>query len=329
MVFSFLLQLKWGSVDLSWEELFTSLFHFDEHTSDTTSQIIHEIRLPRALTALMIGGSLSVSGLLFQSLLRNPLGDPYLLGISSAATFCRLLWIVLFSSLSWPIIQWLGSQGSAFLGALMTVFLLTYFSKDKSFRFFPLRLILFGVILSFFFAGLSSLLIFLSPQYELFHAYYWISGHLGFASYSEILGVSPLMVFLILGFWAFAPRLDILFLEENLSHTSGLAVHKIRWITFLGASLLTSLCVALAGSIGFVGLVVPHVSRSLIGTYHRQSIPFTFFLGAGYLLLCDAIARSLIESQELPVGVITALLGCPFFLFLFERRTKSNRELEL
>jgi len=271
--------------------------------------LIRELRLPRALSAFAVGGLLGLAGVLTQVLLRNPLADPYVLGISGGAAFAVLAGLLLGLPAAW-----LG--GAAFTGALgsmLCVFLLARLHRAGDDN----RLLLTGIVMAAGWAALVSLLLSLSPAARLPGMLFWLMGDLSDAD-------APLWPLLLLGLgalagFAMARPLDLLQQGETQAAAFGLSTGALRGGIFVLASLLTAGAVTSAGAVGFVGLVVPHMFRLLGGSGHRLLIPGSVLLGGSLLLLADTLARTLAAPTQLPVGVITALLGVPLFLYLLNR----------
>jgi iron complex transport system permease protein len=307
----FVLALGSGSQGLGLAALFD-----DSHPQRATLawSLVQELRLPRALCAFAVGGLLALAGVLMQVLLRNPLGDPYILGVSGGAAFAVLLSMLLGLPVAWL-------TGSAFGGALcsmLTVFLLARGEGARS----DTRLLLTGVVMAAGWSALVSLVLALSPAQRLPGMLFWLMGDLSDAD-------TPLAPLLLLGLGTLAALglarpLDLLQQGESQAAALGVSTGALRSGIFLLGSLLTAAAVTVAGSIGFVGLVVPHMFRFLGGAGHRLLVPGSVLLGGTLLLLADTLARTLTAPQQLPVGVITALLGVPLFLYLLNRNTRLS-----
>ncbi len=274
--------------------------------SDLTSTLIWDLRLPRALSAFAVGGLLALSGVLMQVLLRNPLGDPYILGISGGAGFAVISALLLGLPSAWQ-------GGAAFGGALsamLAVFLLArpHSPGDDT------RLLLTGVVMAAGWSALVSLLLALSPASRLPGMLFWLMGDLSDAQ-APLLPLAVLALGGTVGF-VLARPLDLLQQGDAQAAAHGLAVPATRGAVLLLGSLLTAAAVSVAGSVGFVGLVAPHMFRLLGGAGHRLLVPGAALLGGTLLLLADTLARTLATPRQLPVGVLTALLGVPLFLYL-------------
>lgn len=279
-----------------------------------------QLRAPRALSALAVGALLSLAGALLQLLLRNPLADPYILGVSGGAAVGALL-----SSLLLPAaLSVFGLQAGALTGALLATVLLFLLAR-RSLSALPLpnavpgvSLILIGVMISAGFGALISLLLSLSPDAQWRGALFWLMGDLDVDSY----GLPAWTVLLLVGGWAVwtAPQLNVLSHGEATAQLLGLPVRQLRMAILAAASLATAAAVSLAGAIGFVGLVIPHLLRLLIGNDQRLLLPAAMLAGGTALVLADLLARSVVAPLQLPVGVVTALVGVPVFLALLLRR---------
>ena len=303
---SLMLALSSGSAGLGGKELWTILFQPGESLHHA---VVWDLRLPRALSAFATGGLLALGGTLMQVLLRNPLADPYILGVSGGASAAALLVLMLGLAGVWlPI--------GAFVGAMLSMLLVFGLSHGQG-SWTPTRLLLTGVVVAAGWGALISLLLALSPEGPLRGMLFWLMGDLGYAR-SPWLGMGVLAVGLVASL-PLARELNVLARGELLAGSLGVAVVGLRYRLFFLASLLTAAAVTLAGSVGFVGLVVPHILR-LVGAHdHRVLLPGSVMLGGVLLVIADTGARTLIAPAQLPVGVITALVGVPLFLLLLNR----------
>jgi len=286
-----------------------------------THQEILRIRWVRVVMACAIGALLSLSGALLQLLLRNPLADPYTLGISGGAAVGALL-----SSFFLPFsVIAVGMQVGSMLGAIASILLLFLMARRRLFA--PptmveapgIGLILTGVMIASGFGAIISLLLALSPDTELRGALFWLMGDLDVDSVSGLVW----LVLVLAGGWSLwrAPQLNLLAHGEATAHLLGVSVPRLRLQVLLLASIATAAAVSVAGAIGFIGLVVPHVCRLMLGNDQRRLLPASMLLGAAALVLADLVARTIVAPIQLPVGVVTALIGVPVFLFILSRRT--------
>jgi iron complex transport system permease protein len=282
-------------------------------------RIVWRLRLPRALLALCVGGGLSVVGVAMQALVRNPLAEPYVLGISGGASAGASLFYLGFlpplvsRALSLPL--------AAFLGGLATITVVYLVAQTGSYgRLSVARLLLAGVAMSALMGAVTSFVTLASPDPGKLRAVlFWLLGSLAGARWALL----PLPALAALGglaaCWAFSRPLDALLLGEEPAQSLGVSVETLKRGLIAGAALVTGLLVAQAGAIGFVGLIVPHAVRLLVGAAHRRLVPLSFLAGAVFLLWADVLARTALPGQELPVGILTAVCGVPFFLWLLQR----------
>ena len=287
------------------------------HGDEALRQIWLTIRLPRVLLALVIGGSLALAGCVMQGLFRNPLADPGLLGISSGAALAVALWVVLPLSLP-ALVMLYAPMLAAFLGALaatIVIFILSQ-QRDGSLS----RLLLVGIAINALCGAAVGVLSRLSNDAHLRQLSLWGMGSLGQAQWSTLLAVASLMIPTVLVIWRMAGALNLLQRGEEEAHYMGVDVAVVQRVLLLCSALLVAAAVAVSGVIGFVGLVVPHLMRMWLGADHRATIPGAVLAGALLLLIADTIARTLVAPAEMPVGLLTSLLGAPWFLWLIFRR---------
>lgn len=286
-------------------------------TDDALRQIWFTIRLPRVLLALVIGGSLALAGCVMQGLFRNPLADPGLLGISSGAACAVALWVVLPVTLP-ALLMLYAPMLAAFLGALaatLVIFLLSQ-QRDSSLS----RLLLVGIAINALCGAAVGVLSWVSNDAQLRQLSLWGMGSLGSAQWSTLLAVTSLMIPTVLIIWRLAGALNLLQLGDEEAHYLGVDVRVVQRILLLCSALLVASAVAVSGVIGFIGLVVPHLMRMWLGSDHRAVIPGSVLAGAFLLLIADTLARTAVAPAEMPVGLLTSLLGAPWFLWLIFRR---------
>lgn len=273
--------------------------------------LLLELRLPRVLAAFAVGGLLAIAGALMQLLLRNPLADPYILGLSGGAATGALLALISGAGAVWI-------SGSAFMGALVST-LLVFGLARLSGNWNPLRLLLTGVVLASGWGAVISFILAVSPSRELPGMLYWLMGDLAYAQGFILPWLTLLLVLLILQ--PLGRSLNVLSRGSQQAASLGMAVPRVEGLIYLLAALMTGVAVTVAGSIGFIGLLVPHALRLLFGYDQRLLLPACALAGGSLLVLADTLARSLLAPQQLPVGVITALIGVPAFLWLLSRRS--------
>jgi len=277
-------------------------------TGSLDQTILWELRLPRLLTAFAVGGLLALAGAWFQVLLGNPLAEPYVLGVAGSASAGAVTGLMLV-----PDSAWVMSVG-AFIGAWVGIVTVMFFSRLGS-----NRMLLAGVVLAAFWSALLALLLALLPEQGLFRAFAWMMGDLSHSDLPVPLLLAAWGVALAAGL-ALSKSLDLLLLGERHAEALGVDVPRLRKRLLLLASAVTALAVTAAGTIGFVGLVIPHLMRLIFGSLHRAVLPASAIGGGMLLLLADAAARTVIAPAELPVGVLTAMIGVPVFLLLLVRR---------
>jgi iron complex transport system permease protein len=282
--------------------------------------ILFDIRLPRTLLILLAGAALSGSGAAYQGLFRNPLADPYIIGVASGAG----LGAVIAMAWQWPstIFGALVIPIAAFIGALITVGVV--YGLARVGRATPVAtLILAGVAIGSFTTAVTTFLM-LSSQAELRRAISWMLGGFAFGGWLPVLAIMPYILAGLIALSLMGRGLNVLQFGDDQAQQLGLRVDRVKLIVVIAASLTTAAAVAFAGIIGFVGLAVPHVIRLLWGGDYRRLIPLSIIAGAALLLLADILARTIIAPQEVPLGVITAMFGAPFFLWLLRRTKKQS-----
>ncbi|MBB5321048.1 iron complex transport system permease protein [Marinobacter oulmenensis] len=305
-VLSMMLSVGIGSVALSPSEV---LAVFVGQSPDMHQTLVLELRLPRTLAAFATGGLLAVAGALMQVLLRNPLADPYVLGLSGGAAVGALF--AMLAGFGGFLIS-----GSAFAGALLST-LMVFGLAHGTGSWTPTRLLLTGVVVAAGWGAVITLMLAISPARELPGMLYWLMGDVSYARTPW-----PGLLLLLLVCLALVPLgrgLNVLARGPLQAAALGVSVRPLEWLVYILASLLTAAAVTMAGSIGFVGLVVPHMLRLVLGNDQRLILPASAFAGGTLLVLADALARVVIAPEQLPVGVITALLGVPTFLYLLYR----------
>jgi len=303
---SLVFALAHGSVVISWEMLWQILTGKE---SGVMATIVWDLRLPRAASAFVVGGLLALAGTLMQVLLRNPLADPYILGVSGGAAVMALAAMLLGLGAVWV-------KGGALLGALVSMLLVFGLAHGRG-QWTSTRLLLTGVVVAAGWGALISFLLAISPERNLRGMLFWLMGDLGHEPASMLSWLVLLFGFVVA--FALARPLNLLVRGESQAAALGVDVPPLRIGLYFLASLLTAMAVTLAGSIGFVGLIVPHILRLLVAADHRVLLPAAVLLGGSLLLLADTLARTLLAPQQLPVGVVTALIGVPAFLWLLYR----------
>ena len=301
-----------GSTSLSFSRVFTTTIPFAENVD---AQIFFVARLPRALAAALVGGTLAAAGVVFQGLLRNPLATPYTLGVSAGASLGAMIAITFGTN--WAV----GGVASASLaGAFLAVLIVYALAAARHRGLSTTVLLLAGVTLNAFFSALILFVQYLSDFAQTFRALRWLMGDLDVASYSPVLYALPLVVISFLAFAWLARPLNLMSAGADAAATRGVNVEGVQRSAFFAASLATGAAVSVGGPIGFIGIIVPHLVRLLVGADHRLVLPASICFGAAFLVACDVVARTIFAPIELPVGIITAVIGGPFFLWLLITR---------
>lgn len=282
--------------------------------------IVWGMRFPKVIVAACVGGGLTLTGILMQAMTKNSLADPYVLGISSGASTGATA-VLLMGGVA--LLENVSVQAGAFAGAMVSS-LLVFVLAGTSGRFNSTKLVLSGVAVSAIFSALTNLLIFISPdKRKVNSALFWMTGSFASAEWDDVLpAVLTLILILVISMFL-TNSLDTLLLGEEIAITVGVNVQTLKILIIIASSLVTGVMVSISGVIGFVGLVVPHISRTLVGTVHRRLIPFAVLLGGIFMVLADMFARVAAAPSELPIGVVTALLGAPFFLILLRNSKYS------
>lgn len=277
--------------------------------------IVLQVRLPRVLLALVVGGGLSVSGVLFQGALRNPLADPYIIGVSAGASLGATLGLLFF--IPQGIVGFGALPVFAFLGAISAAYLVSRLGQHRG-RLESTSLLLAGVAIGSFLTAVVSLLMVLRIQ-NLQDVYLWLMGSFSGRGWKQLTVAAP-YVLVGVGFALWLARdLNVFLLGEETAHSLGLDVQRFQRIILIVGSLMAAACVSVSGVIGFVGLMIPHALRLVLGAEHRRLILHSLWVGAIFLLLADTFARTAFAPIELPVGIITAFVGGPFFIYLMKR----------
>ena len=308
----FIIAMLSGISDISVVEMFKSLFFSSD---ENTYTIINQIRLPRVILAIVAGAGLACSGCVFQGILRNPLADPFTLGISGGAAFGTSIGFTFgIIKLSWFFLPLFG-----FCGALLSVGFVYLLNLKKEFD--SNSMILSGVIASYIFSSAVMLVFSISSHDQLYSAFMWLMG--SFAFFDERL-LHIIAIFVIVGilFLCFLGNIiNIISLGNEKSSSLGINTAKTIKCIFLLSSLITACIVSCCGVIGFVGLMIPHITRKFVGNNNKILMPFSSIIGSIFLLICDTISRTLIAPVEIPIGVITSIIGGLFFVFLLLKKT--------
>lgn len=309
MCVAVIIGLSAGPVKIGLYDLLAAFF--SNNSDQTFAQIIFDIRLPRVLYAIAVGGGLSIAGAVFQAILMNPLAEPYILGISSGGTFGAVLSFLIGAS-------FIGTQLFSFAGALV-VMLLVFVLGKRFGELEPNVLLLTGVMVGAFFSAAILLMMTLLND-SLRTAVFWLMGNLSIADKDNLIFVLPVTFVVSFLLILNSNKYNLLSLGADSAKQLGVNTNVFRNYTYLLSSLMIGTLVSVSGIIGFVGLLVPHVCRMIFGVDNRIVLPASFFFGASYLILCDTLARTLISPSELPVGAVTAIIGAPVFIYLLRKR---------
>ncbi len=312
------LALGVGTVPIEWGKAFTGLlsewFGRSPGLDPLQYAILFDLRLPRILLTGVVGMALAVAGVVFQALLRNPLAEPFVLGLSSGAAVGALLSIALGVA-AVPFMTPLAS----FCGASLTILLVIVLAGSSG-RLHTTTILLTGVIVNAFFTSIIMLILTLSTEQKTHHMLFWLYGDLSSAQYGEVLLLAPLACLSLGIIFAHARGLNIMVAGEETALQLGIPVERYKWTLIGVSSILTGAAVSVSGIIGFVGLIIPHLVRMVFGADHRLLLPLSALWGGVFLVIADAVARLALAPSEVPIGVVTAALGAPFFITLLRRR---------
>jgi iron complex transport system permease protein len=285
--------------------------------TNVDAQIFFVARLPRVLAAALVGAALASAGVVFQALLRNPLATPFTLGISAGAALGAMLALTFGGAIA--AASWATVPAASFLGASGAVVIVYLLSVARHRGFSTNVLLLAGVTLNSLLSALILLVQYFADMTRALQTMRWLLGDLDVASYDPILAALPMLLIACGAFFWLQRSLNLLALGEDHAAGRGLDVLRVQRMAFFSASLATGAAVSIGGPIGFVGIVVPHMVRLLVGADHRLVVPASLGFGAAFLVGCDLVSRTIIAPIELPVGIVTALIGGPFFLWLLVR----------
>lgn len=306
-----------GQVFIAPPEVVSTVFNVNtEQAPAAVKNIILNIRMPRVLLSALVGSALAVAGAILQGIFRNPLADPYIIGVSSGASLGAVLAMVFGVGVT--IFGVAAVSAVAFIAAMLTLVLVYNLARVGG-RVPITTLLLAGVIVGIFLHALTTLVTYFGGE-KLHAAYLWLLGSFSTAMWSQVHVLLPAVVAAAAAAWLYSRDLNIMALGEETALTLGVDVEHVKRALLALAALLTAASVSVSGAIGFVGLVTPHVVRLMVGPDHRVLLPASFLAGGTFLMACDSVARTAIAPVELPVGVVTALCGGPFFIYLLRRK---------
>jgi len=311
LLIAMFLGLSLGSSQSGMKAVFQNLFGIEPH-DPMLDTIIWKIRFPRILLAALVGGTLSLGGLVFQALLKNPLAEPYILGISGGSAIGAIIGILM------GFTRFPGVSLTAFSGSIATLLLILVMSSGQTILKKD-ALLLSGVMVNAFCGAVIMFLVSLTQDARLHNIIFWLMGDLSMVDMPQvgILAAMLLPCFFLL-FW-FSNSMNLLLMGKEMAQTMGVNVQAVTVILLVATSFMVSATVSYCGLVGFVGLVIPHLLRLLFGPDHRVLVPACVFGGGAYLVFCDVLARALPDQGEMPAGVITAMIGAPLFIYLLKR----------
>lgn len=304
-----------GSTHISLRRAFDRAIPFADNVD---AQIFFIARLPRTLAGALVGSLLASAGVVFQGLLRNPLATPFTLGVSAGAALGAMLAITFSWSFAWAGVS--AAAAASFLGSLAAVGIVYALARARHRGLSTNVLLLAGVTMNAFFSALILFVQYFADFAQTYRILRWLMGDLDISSYQPLLSALPLLIVSFVSFAWLARPLNLLSLGDESAETRGLNVVRAQRTAFVSASLATGAAVSVGGPVGFIGIVVPHLVRLIVGPDHRLVLPASALFGAAFLVGCDVLARTVMSPVELPVGVITALIGGPFFLWLLVRK---------
>jgi iron complex transport system permease protein len=288
------------------------------------TQIVWELRIPRVVLAALVGAGLSVVGVAVQALVRNPIADPYVLGVSSGASIGAAAIVVYGSAIGLGV---LGLSGAAFVTACVSMAVVYIVARHGGIGLDPMRLVLTGVVAGYVLSALTSYLVFLGDPRGAQQVMFWLLGSFERARWSALAFPAVVLICVLLWLIARARPMDALLAGDEAAVTLGVAVARVRLELFVATAALTAVMVAVSGAVGFVGLVVPHIVRLLVGGLHRRVLIASALFGAVFMVWVDLAARTFASPREIPVGILTAIVGGPMFLLLMSRRDRRRRGL--
>jgi iron complex transport system permease protein len=283
-------------------------------------EIFAKVRVPRIILAGLVGAALACSGVVFQALLRNPLADPYILGISSGAGLGVIIAVI--SGLDWVLLGRSPIAFFAFAGALVTVWLVWFIGRLTG-KFHVTGLLLAGVVVNAFFSAVIMFLTSIAKSQQVYSTIFWLMGNITEENFLVLWLGTGIVIGGIIALFYISPQLNALSFGEEDARSMGINIARTQLIAFAIAAAITAIAVSLSGLIGFVGLLVPHAVRLVFGPDHRQLLPLSGIVGAIFLTIADTLSRIIIAPAQLPVGVVTAILGGPFFLVLLVKYSRK------
>jgi len=327
LLFSLILSSVTGSANISNMQIIKMLLHklpfvgdrIAVDWKDSSELIFFNIRLPRVILAMLIGSALAVAGATYQAIFKNPMADPYIIGVSTGAAFGANLAILL--GLSFSILGLSPISFFAFFGSITVTFFVYNISKIGR-KIHVETLLLSGIAIGAFLSAITSFMMYIAGD-KLHQMVYWMMGGLWTSSWADVKNIAIFIIGGILVIIFYSRELNLLLMGDETAQNLGVDVNRVKKILLASSSLITAFAVSVSGLIGFVGLVIPHIMRIVVGPDHRILIPTSALFGAIFLVLTDAAARVVLSPTEIPVGILTAFFGGPFFTYLLIKRKKS------
>jgi len=323
-----ILGIAFGSVWVPPGDILSIIYHkttgaqISEHISSASVAIVWNLRLPRALLAFIVGSVLSVSGAVMQAVLRNPLASSYTLGVSSGASLGAS--IIIIYGVTIPFVGMLTLPLTGFVFGFATILLAVSFASRLDNRMENNTIILTGMVFSLFVNAITTLMSAMSGEH-IQRLVFWQMGSFSMRDWSTVFILLPVILAGTLFILHYNRELDMMTFGEEQAHTMGVNLKRVKWILLIAAAALTGSAIAFVGVIGFVDLVAPHIVRRLFGSSHKYVIPMSAVFGGSFMVICDLAARTVVSPSELPVGAVTAIIGAPFFAYIyFAKRTRSK-----
>lgn len=329
LVVAFITATTLGSVDLREESIGKVIINqlagrevYEPDWEESTAIILWTIRIPRILTAFIVGAGLTLCGILMQVLTKNPLADPYVLGISHGAS-AGAVSVIMYGYLSF--LGGYGTMVGAFAGAVVSIVMALKIATIRN-KVTATQLVLAGIAVSALFSAITNFMIYHTKtgSDKVKTATYWMMGSLSGSSWEKLKYATIAFVICFILIMMLTKQLDVLLLGDDVASTVGVNTDKLKLAIIIIATLLTGIIVSISGTIGFVGLTIPHITRSIVGTKHKWLVPASMLVGGAFLVIADILSRVLVAPEELPIGVVSAFFGAPFFLYLIR---KSNSKL--
>ncbi len=308
-----------------WTVVVTHLTSADPTGSAIDDQIVWSLRVPRVLMAFVVGAALAVAGAVLQVVVGNPLADPYILGVSAGASLAAVGVLTLGSLGGVGLVAALGVSGAAFFGALVTLALVIALGRRQG-RLDPVRVLLAGVALAYLFQALTSFLQLRVPANQLSSVLFWLLGTLSGADWADLRLPAAVVAGLTVWLLTQGRAMNALLLGDDAATSLGVDVTRLRLRLLVASAALTAVVIAVAGGVGFVGLIAPHCVRLLVGSDHRRLLPLAALTGGLFLIIADLLARTVTQPLELPISIVTAVAGVPFFLLLLRRSGRTGQD---